>query len=203
MIMTLVWIILDILKIYLAFCLLQATWWWPMILLFSRNRDSKFAQSRAMKMLSRQALFLLLHAGKLVATGQRQRLKAPYGHGASGVSVAWCGAAVRTLLWKPLRHSWGCRARYRTRGCHASYRTGGCHTTEALQQQWRSATGAYIASKAFSGAASQSFDLRGLKWVWHWHTYRGGHRWRRPQEAVLTEDTEAAAESKIIPARYI
>ena len=59
MIMTLVWIILDILKIYLAFCLLQATWWWPMILLFSRNRDSKFAQSRAMKMLSRQALFLL------------------------------------------------------------------------------------------------------------------------------------------------
>ena len=198
MIMTLVWIILDILKIYLAFCLLQATWWWPMILLFSRNRDSKFAQSRAMKMLSRQALFLLLHAGKLVATGQRQRLKAPYGHGASGVSVAWCSAAVRTLLWKPLRHSWGCRARYSTGGCR--YRTGGCHATEALQQQWCSA---YIASIAFSGAASQSFDLRGLKWVWHWHTYRGGHRWRRPQEAVLTEDTEAAAESKIIPARYI
>ena len=107
-----------------------------MIILFSRNRDSKLAQSRAMKMLSRQALFLLLHAGKLVATGQRQRLKAPYGHGARG--VAWCGAAVRTLLWKPLRHSWGCRARYRTGGCHASYRTGGCHTTEALQQQWRS-----------------------------------------------------------------
>ena len=159
---------------------------------FSRNRDSKFAQSRAMKMLSRQALFLLLHAGKLVATGQRQRLKAPYVHGACG--VARCGAAVRTLLWKPLRHSWGYRARYRT---------GGCHATEALQQQWRSATGAYIASIAFSGAASQSFDLRGLKWVWHWHTYRGGHRWRRPQEAVLTEDTEAAAESKIIPARYI
>ena len=180
-----------ILKFFDLFCFLFITGHLVMIILFSRNRDSKFAQSRAMKMLSRQALFLLLHAGKLVATG-RQRLKAPYGHGACG--LAWCGEAVRTLLWKPLRLSWGCRARY----C-----TGGCHATEALQKQWRSATGAYVASIAFSGAASQSFDLRGLKWVWHWHTYSGGHRWRRPQEAVLTEDTEAAAESKIIPARYI
>ena len=72
-----------ILKVFDLFYFLFITGLLVLIILFSRNRDSKFAQSRAMKMLSRQALFLLLHAAKLVATGRLT----------STVPAAWPGAA--------------------------------------------------------------------------------------------------------------